>query len=147
MSLEFYAFIDESKIPALAGWREALLKTELPISVAPEVNPLTAKGFCKMLVDDYGSGCEIASGLDDCEEILDMYPALKEVITPPKTVFTLRIGSDLRGLVCIFAIAASLVETSHAVFYDPQEDQVFTTTESLVAQAGEVLTLSREMSE
>jgi hypothetical protein len=147
MSLEFYVFIDHNKVPVLEVWRYALHLTGLPISFEPEANPLTANGFCRMRVDDRLSGCEITSSSDQWQEILEDYPALNEVITSPKKLFTFRIGSDLPGLACIFAVAASLAETSQAVFYDPQEDQIFTTKEPLIAQASQVLKLSREMSE
>jgi hypothetical protein len=147
MSLEFYEFIDDNKVAALEVWREALRMTGLPISFEPEANPLTATGFCRMRVDDRVSGCEITSSSNQWQEILQDYPALSEVITSPKKLFTFRIGSDLRGLTCIFVLAASLVETSQAVFYDPQENQIFTTKEPLIAQAGQVLKVSREMSE
>jgi hypothetical protein len=124
MSMEVHVFVEGTSLPAIEQWQTMLRSTGFDMTFSSILPIVQHKGFLPVLFNGNKTGFEL--DVFPAEAIIEAYEQITEIVQKRDLSVNFRWGGDLQECSAAIAAAAVLTLMTDGMFYDPQEDKIFT---------------------
>jgi len=129
----------DSRVPDRAAWQHAIEQAGFPTVLDPALNVREDTGFSPATYGGESTGFEFY--MESATDVLDAYPHIAERIGAREMAASFRWGGDLNEMAAALSAAAALANLTDGIYFDPQDDVLYSAAEALVATRRELSSL------
>jgi len=128
LSIELHIFLPDSPAPTVQAWQSAIEAAAFPLVLDAERDIASHRGFLPVKYNGKQTGFEIL-----LETPLRTYSSLTHTSPQRTRCATFRWGGDLLEMCAALSAAASLAKLTNGLYFYPEDDLIYESSEALVA--------------
>ena len=131
MSLDLHIFMHDARIPSRESWQQAIEQLGFQTILDETLDVKQQTGFVPAIYAGHSTGFEFT--LEPAEDVLSHYSHILNRVGDREMCATFKWGEALMEMAAALSAAATLTQFSDGIYYNPQDDVVYSAEEAVEA--------------